>query len=184
MWKEQHRASQKERAGQGWGSPVEDRGQFGLGKTQLQLPKELQLEWVLLLWTQALPINSKLVRRSMQVKRTHFALARDSSCKWSSQISDAVQRASFHPSASFSARSHFGDKTPSGLTSQPVIPAVQTKHTDCQSKQTSLLTTKFCLHNFSPVKKKITKYKAHSIPSGIHCGGESRILWKSSWLHF
>lgn len=105
----------------------------------------------------------------MQAKCTHFALARDSSCKRSSQISEAVQRASFHPSASFSARSHFGDKTPSGLTSQPVIPAVQTKHTDCQSKQTSLLTTKFCLHNFSPIKKN------NKVQSPLHP------QWNSLW---
>lgn len=65
-----------------------------------------------------------------------------------------MQKASSYPSANCSACSQFGDKTPSGLTSQSSIPASQTKHTDCQSKQTSLLTTKFCLHNSFLLKKK------------------------------
>lgn len=84
-----------------------------------------------------------------QNKNAHLTLIKNSSCimRQKQTESKIVQNPSFHPSANFSACSQFGDKTPSGLTFQSDIPASQTKHTDCQSKQTSLLTTKSCLHN-------------------------------------
>lgn len=50
----------------------------------------------------------------------------------------------------------FGDNASSGLTSEPQVPTSQTKHADCQPKQTSLLTTRFCLDDF-PLKQKTTK---------------------------
>ena len=58
------------------------------------------------------------------------------------------------PEALWSPR--FGDNASSGLTSEPQVPTSQTKHADCQPKQTSLLTTRFCLDDF-PLKQKTTK---------------------------
>lgn len=80
---------------------------------------------------------------------THFTLVTNYTCISKTLIDYEIDlKPSLPCSTSFFAVSQFGDNAPSGLTSEPKPLPSQTKHADCQPKQTSSLTTNFCLDIF------------------------------------